>query len=293
MSAVDLSALPAPQVLEPLDVETTYEEALGIFRDWMGNNWNAALESDPVTKLIELGAYNKLGNRARVNDGCKALLLAYARKSDLDQLAFNVNLKRLVIQAEDLTTFPPTAEVKEEDDALRERIQLVYEGLTTAGPRNSYILHARNSSGLVADATAESPSPSTVVVTVLALSETGIASQSLLDEVRDYLSDENIRPLGDRLIVQSAEILPYTINAVVHMVGTGSENETILAQCEARLKAWINPRRRLGVEVARSAIDAQLHIAGVRRVDLADWLDILPSKSQAAYCKGFTLVKGD
>ncbi|PYD84517.1 baseplate assembly protein, partial [Pseudomonas syringae pv. pisi] len=168
MSAVDLSALPAPQVLEPLDVETTYEEALGIFRDWMGNNWNAALESDPVTKLIELGAYNKLGNRARVNDGCKALLLAYARKSDLDQLAFNVNLKRLVIQAEDLTTFPPTAEVKEEDDALRERIQLVYEGLTTAGPRNSYILHARNSSGLVADATAESPSPSTVVVTVLA-----------------------------------------------------------------------------------------------------------------------------
>ncbi|QVI72234.1 baseplate assembly protein [Pseudomonas syringae] len=293
MSAVDLSALPAPQVLEPLDVETTYEEALGIFRDWMGNNWNAALESDPVTKLIELGAYNKLGNRARVNDGCKALLLAYARKSDLDQLAFNVNLKRLVIQAEDQTTFPPTAEVKEEDDALRERIQLVYEGLTTAGPRNSYILHARNSSGLVADATAESPSPSTVVVTVLALSETGIASQSLLDEVRDYLSDENIRPLGDRLIVQSAEILPYTINAVVHMVGTGSENETILAQCEARLKAWINPRRRLGVEVARSAIDAQLHIAGVRRVDLADWLDILPSKSQAAYCKGFTLVKGD
>ncbi|RML90327.1 baseplate assembly protein [Pseudomonas savastanoi] len=293
MSAVDLSALPAPQVLEPLDVETTYEEALGIFRDWMGNNWNAALESDPVTKLIELGAYNKLGNRARVNDGCKALLLAYARKSDLDQLAFNVNLKRLVIQAEDLTTFTPTAEVKEEDDALRERIQLVYEGLTTAGPRNSYILHARNSSGLVADATAESPSPSTVVVTVLALSETGIASQSLLDEVRDYLSDENIRPLGDRLIVQSAEILPYTINAVVHMVGTGSENETILAQCEARLRAWINPRRRLGVEVARSAIDAQLHIAGVRRVDLADWLDILPSKSQAAYCKGFTLVKGD
>ncbi|PBQ12884.1 baseplate assembly protein [Pseudomonas syringae] len=293
MSAVDLSALPAPQVLEPLDVETTYEEALGIFRDWMGNNWNAALESDPVTKLIELGAYNKLGNRARINDGCKALLLAYARKSDLDQLAFNVNLKRLVIQAEDLTTFPLTAEVKEEDDALRERIQLVYEGLTTAGPRNSYILHARNSSGLVADATAESPSPSTVVVTVLALSETGIAPQSLLDEVRDYLSDENIRPLGDRLIVQSAEILPYTINAVVHMVGTGSENETILAQCEARLKAWVNPRRRLGIEVARSAIDAQLHIAGVRRVDLGGWVDILPTKSQAAYCKGFTLTKGD
>lgn len=293
MSAVDLSALPAPEVLETLDFEATYDEALGIFRGWMGNNWTAALESDPVTKLIELGAYNKIGNRARVNDGCKALLLAYARRGDLDQLAANVNLKRLVIQAEDLTTFPPTSEVKEEDDALRERIQLVYEGLTTAGPRNSYILHARNASGLVADATAESPSPATVVVTVLGLSGSGIASPSLLAEVRDYLSDDDIRPLGDRLIVQSAEILPYTITAVLHMVGTGSENETILAQCEKRLRAWINPRRRLGVEVARSAIDAQLHIAGVRRVDLGDWADILPSKAQAAYCTGFNLVKGD
>lgn len=293
MSAVDLSALPAPEVLEPLDAEAIYDEALGVFRGWMGDNWTAPLESDPVTKLIELGSYNKLGNRARVNDSAKALLLAYARRADLDQLAFNVNLQRLVIQAEDLTTFPPTPEVKEEDDALRERIQLVYEGLTTAGPRNSYILHARNASGLVADATAESPSPSTVVVTVLGLGDTGIAPLSLLDLVRDYLSDEDIRPLGDRLIVQPAQILPYTINAVVHMVGTGSENETILAQCEARLRAWINPRRRLGVEVARSAVDAQLHIAGVRRVDLSDWVDILPSKSQAAYCTGFTLTKGD
>ena len=79
MSLLDLSALPAPDVLEPLDFEATYEEGLGVFRGYMGNNWTATLESDPVTKVIEVGAYIKVGNRARVNDGAKALLLAHAR----------------------------------------------------------------------------------------------------------------------------------------------------------------------------------------------------------------------
>ena len=100
-------------------------------------------------------------------------MLAYAIDGDLDQLAGNVRLQRLVIQEENLNTVPPTPRVMESNDALRERVQLVYEGLTTAGPRNSYILHARNASALVADATAESPSPAEVVVTVLHLQAMG------------------------------------------------------------------------------------------------------------------------
>ncbi|MGS0736163.1 baseplate assembly protein [Pseudomonas sp. GG8] len=292
MSSVDLSALPVPEVLESLDFEDAYAEELSSFRLSMGDNWSASVESDPVVKLLEVGAWRRLQNRARVNDGAKALLLAYARRSDLDQLAANVGLKRLVIQAADTTAVPPTAEVLEEDDALRERIQLVYEGLTTAGPRNSYILHARNASGLVADATAESPSPAVVVVTVLSLAGTGVADQALLDTVYAWLSDDNVRPVGDRLTVQSAEVIPYSIQAVLHMAGTGSENEAILAECQSRLAAWINPRRRLAVEVARSAIDARLHISGVRRVELIGWVDIVPTKAQAAYCTSFNVMLG-
>ncbi|KPA88071.1 phage-related baseplate assembly protein [Pseudomonas asplenii] len=293
MSIVDLSTLPAPQVLESLDFEEVYQADLATFRSYMGENWTAQLESDPVVKLVEVGAYRKVGNRARVNDAAKSLLLAYARGRDLDQLAANVGLQRLVVQAEDLTAVPPVEEVLEEDDALRERIQLAYEGLTTAGPRSSYKLHARNASGQVADAEAESPSPAVVVVTVLALAGEGTASQALLDTVHAALSDEDVRPLGDRVLVQSAEILQYRIDAVVHMAGTGSENEAILAECQRRLAAWINPRRRLGVEVSRSAVDAQLHISGVRKVELANWVDITPSRSQAAFCTGFSVVMGE
>lgn len=293
MSTIDLSALPAPQVLESLDFEELYQGELATFREYMGDNWTALLESDPVTKLLELGAYRRMQNRARVNDGAKALLLAYATGADLEQLAANVGLQRLVIQAEDLIAVPPVPAVMEEYDALRERIQLVYEGLTTAGPRNSYILHARNASGLVADATAESPAPAEVVVTVLSLEGEGTASAELLAQVDAYLSDDDRRPVADRLTVQSAEILPYRIDAVVYLTGTGPENEAILAECNARLEAWKNPRRRLGVEVARSAIDAQLHLSGVARVEISGWEDIRPTKAQAAWCSGFTVTRGD
>ncbi|AOS38484.1 baseplate assembly protein [Pseudomonas brassicacearum] len=292
MSTIDLSALPAPQVLESLDFEELYQGELTTFREYMGDNWTASLESDPVTKLLELGAYRRMQNRARVNDAAKALFLAHATGADLVQLAANVNLERLVIQAEDSTAVPPVAAVLESYDALRERIQLRYEGLTTAGPRNSYILHARNASGLVADATAESPAPAEVVVTVLSLEGDGTASPELLAEVDTYLNDEDRRPVADRLTVQGAEILPYRIDAVVYMAGTGPENEAALAECNARLQAWINPRRRLGVEVARSAIDAQIHVSGVARVEIPGWVDIRPTKAQAAWCTGFTIKRG-
>ena len=292
MSRVDLSALPMPDVLETLDFEALYAEELEHFRLLMGTAWTAPLESDPVVKLLEVAAYRKMTQRARVNDAAKALMLPYAKGADLEQLAARVNLKRLIIQVADLTTIPPIPEVLEPDDALRERIQMRWEGLSTAGPRSSYILHARNASGLVADATADSPSPAVAVVTVQEHGGNGTASAALLSQVKAYLSDENVRPVGDRLHVQSAEILPYKINAIIHPVGTGSENEAILAECKARLSAWVNPRRRLGVEVARSAIDAQLHINGVRRVELVGWQDIKPTHAQAGYCTAHSVLLG-
>ncbi|MNP75609.1 hypothetical protein D3C76_1726930 [compost metagenome] len=74
------------------------------------------------------------------------------------------------------------------------------------------------------------------------------------------------------------------------MSSVGPEADASLAEATSRLAAWINPRKRLGVEVARSAIDAQLHIAGVSRVELPGWVDLAPTKAQAAFCTGYTVT---
>ncbi|MFU2770079.1 baseplate J/gp47 family protein, partial [Pseudomonas aeruginosa] len=228
-----------------------------------------ALESEPLTKLLEENAYREMLWRQRVNEAALANMLASAQGADLDQLAANYNVKRLVIQPGDPSKVPPVPELLESDDSLRERAQMAWEGLSTAGPRNSYIFHARAADGRVGDASAVSPSPAVAVITVQSAIGNGTAPAELLAVVERYLSDEDRRPVADRLIVQSAEVIEYSISASLFLTTIGPEAEPIQAAARAQLEAYVFQRRRLGMEVSESAIHAALHVEGVRKVELA------------------------
>ena len=292
MSTLDLSRLPAPLVLESLDFEALYQEALADFRGLMGDNWSAALESDPVVKLLEKAAYDKMMSRARINDAAKALLLAFARDSDLDHLAANYNVKRLLVVAADPGAVPPIEAQYESDDSLVERTLFAFEGLSIAGPRDAYVFHALSADGRVADARASSPSPATVLVSILSRLGDGKASADLLEKVRAALSDEDVRPLGDRVIVQSAGLIDYRIEAVLYLY-PGPEIELILAEARSSLDRYINTQRRLGRDIRRSAIHAALHVSRVQRVELVHPVaDVVVLDHQAANCTGFSVAFG-
>ncbi|WP_153785682.1 baseplate J/gp47 family protein [Pseudomonas sp. EMN2] len=296
--AIDLSLLPAPAVVEQIDYEAILEER----KAYAISLWPAdeqadiaallELESEPLTKLLQENAYRETVLRQRANEAAVANMLAYAKGSDLDNLAANFNVSRLVIQAADPNAVPPVPQVLESDESLRERAQMAWEGLSTAGPRNSYIFHARSAAGQVADATAESPSPAEVVVTVQALDGDGTAPAGLLATVNTYLSDENRRPVADRLTVQAAEIINYQVTAELFMVTAGPEGELALAAAEASLIAFTTQRRRLGLEISESIIHAKLHVEGVRKVVLQGWQDVVATKAQAPYCTKIKLSLG-
>lgn len=288
---IDLAQLPDPKVVEQLDYEQILEQRKAALLALWPETERAeiaarmALESDPLNKLLQENAYRELVWRQRVNEAALATLLAKARGADLDQVAANYNVRRLVVTP--ATDQAPA--VMEGDDALRERAQMAFEGLSTAGPRNAYVYHARSADGRVADATAVSPAPAEVVVTVQALAGDGSAPADLLARVLAALSDEDVRPVADRVTVQGAQILPYSVTATLYLASTGPEAEPILAAAEARCRALVNARRRLGVEVSASAVHAALHVEGVRKVQLNGWADIVPSASQAGYCTGIHL----
>lgn len=287
---IDLSQLPDPAVVEALDFETLLAQRKArLIALWPAAEQAALaarleLESEPLTKLLQENTYRELLLRQRVNEAALATMLAKATGTDLEQIAAGVNLTRLVVTPANPSAVPPTAAVMETDDALRERVQMAWEGLSVAGPRNAYILHARNASGLVADASATSPSPAAVTVTVQALTGDGSASAELLAIVAKALNDDDVRPVGDRLTVQSAQILTYQVTAVLHLANTGAEAEVILATAKSNLTTYVKQRRRLGVRIPRSGIDAALHVAGVAWVELVGWQDITPTEAQAAYC---------
>ncbi|MGE8065579.1 baseplate J/gp47 family protein [Pseudomonas sp. NPDC089569] len=295
---IDLSQLPPPQIVEQID----YEMILAERKAYAVSLWpveeqaeiasRLELESEPLTKLLEENAYRETIWRQRVNEGAVANMLALAQGADLENLAGNFNVARLVVQVGNPNAVPPIPEVLESYDSLRERAQMAFEGLSTAGPRNSYIFHARAAAGRVADATAESPSPAVVVVTVQSLLGDGSADPELPGIVEAYLSDEDRRPLGDRLTVQGAVILPYQVNARIYLKTSGPESEPILAAANQRLLAYVHQRRRLAMEVSESAIHAALHVEGVRKVELDNWTDIVATPYQAPYCTSITLTQG-
>ncbi|MBP1128437.1 MULTISPECIES: baseplate assembly protein [Pseudomonas] len=297
-AAIDLSQLPPPQIVEQID----FEQILAERKAYMISLWPAdeqaqiaarlEIESEPLTKLLQENTYRETVWRQRVNEASLANLLATARGTDLEQLAGNFNVKRLVIQQGKANAVPPILTLMEGDDSLRERAQMAWEGLSTAGPRNSYIFHARAADGRVADATAESPSPAVAVVTVQSLLGDGTAPPELLAVVNAYLSDDDRRPVADRLTVQGAQILNYQVKAKLYLLSSGPESEPILAAAEQRLLAYVHQRRRLGMEVSESALHAALHVEGVRKVELEDWVDIVATKAQAPYCTSITLSRG-
>ena len=292
---IDLTQLPAPSVVEALDFEAILATRKAHLVSLLPEAERAAgtarreLESEPATKLLEENAYQETILRNRVNDAGKAVMLAFALDGDLDQLGANVNVARLTITPANPNALPPVAAVMEDNDAYRLRIQEAPAGLSVAGPKASYEFHARSSDGRVKDASATSPAPASVTVTVLSNDASGIASAELLAAVARALNAEEVRPLGDRLTVQAAKVIDYQIEATLY-IGVGPEVPILLAAARANAVRVSQPRRPLGRSIYRSACSAAVHVEGVRKVVLASpAVDIELNATQAARCTGIKL----
>jgi phage-related baseplate assembly protein len=292
---IDLTQLPAPSVVEVLDFESILASRKAHLLSLLPEAERAAvtalleLESEPATKLLEENAYQETILRNRVNDAGKAVMLAFALDGDLDQLGANVNVARLVITPANPNALPPVAAVMEDNDAYRLRIQEAPDGLSVAGPKASYEFHARSSDGRVKDASATSPAPASVTVTVLANDATGIASAELLATVARALNAEEVRPLGDRLTVQAAQVIDYQIEATL-FIGVGPEVPILLDAARANAVRVSQPRRPLGHSIYRSACSAAVHVEGVRKVVLTSpAVDIELNATQAARCTAIKL----
>lgn len=298
MAVIDLSQLPAPQIVDVPDFETLLAERKAAFMALYPADEQAvvartlALESEPITKQLQESTYREVLLRQRINEAAQAVMVAYALGGDLDQLAANYNVNRLTVTPADNDAVPPVAAVMESDDALRLRVPAAFEGLSVAGPTAAYEFHARSADGRVADASATSPAPAEVVLTVLSREGDGTAENDLLAVVEKALNSESVRPVADRLMVRSAEIIPYSVEATVFLY-PGPEAEPVMAAAKASLQKYIASQTRLGRDIRRSALYAALHVEGVQRVELASPLvDVVLDKTQAASCTQWNVTNG-
>ena len=292
---VDLSKLAPPAGIEKLNYEQLLaarkEAFVNLYPEAEREFWRARLnlESEPITKLLEENCYLQLLERDRINTAAQATMLAYATGTDLDVIAANFNVARKIIQQANNQVTPPIPAVYEDDTALRLRAQLAFEGLSVAGPRAAYVYHGLSAHSDVADISVVSPTPAHVVVTVLSRKGQGTAAEDVLTAVRNRLNDDNIRPIGDRVIVQSATIAPYQIRAKLHIYRS-PEYEPIKQVAQTNLENYTAERHRLGRDISLSGIYAALHIEGVQRVELIEpSADIALTNDKASYCTAINL----
>lgn len=298
-TAIDLSRLPSPNVIEALDYEQILAERkaylLTLYPEADRPAMAAALEleSEPLNKLLQENAYRELVLRQRINDAARAVMLAHAVNADLDQLGANYNVERLLIAAADPRAVPPRSARYESDVDFRRRIQLSPEGYTTAGSEQSYIFHGLSAAADVADISAISPTPGAVTVYVLARSGNGAASEELLATVAAALNKEAVRPMTDNVLVQSASIISYSIVAELVML-PGPDAAVVRVAALAAAQAYAATQHAMRRDVTLSGIYAALHQSGVQRVELASpAANIGIDAGEASYCTAITLTVAD
>ena len=286
LATVDLSRLPAPTIVPALGLEAERAELID---DLVARypDFAATLESDPAIKQIEAFAWRIELLRRTADAGARGLLLAFARGAVLDQLGAFVGVVRLVVTPADPEAGTPA--VLEADDDLRTRIALAPASFSVAGPEEAYVFFARAADARVAHASAISPDPREVIVTVLARAGDGTAPPDLIDAVAAIVNSKPVRPMTDVVTVQSAEIIDFEIDAELTLFA-GPDRNLVLDAARAQLDAYLARSRQLGRDRPRSAISAALHVEGVQRVVLnAPAADVVCDATQAANCTDITI----
>ncbi len=180
---IDLSLLPAPDLVEALDYESTFskirDQLNGLQPLLFDNDYQTDLkkaevftsengeryfkipvsddaglhyldlESDPLVKQLQIFAYREMLLTQKINNAAQATMIAFATGSDLEHEAARFGVQRLLIAPADPTTNPPTEAVYETDTSLRYRTQIALEGLSTAGSRGAYEFHALSASAKI------------------------------------------------------------------------------------------------------------------------------------------------
>ncbi|MDX7718964.1 baseplate assembly protein [Aeromonas caviae] len=290
-TAVNLSQLPPPVVVEQLDYETILSEMVAdlISRD---PSFSALVESDPAFKILEVAAYREMLIRQRANESAKAVMLAFANDADLDQIGANNNVPRLIITPGDPTAIPPTEDVMEEDEDYRLRILLSFEGYTTAGPIGSYTYHALSASGDVLDVGVHSPVPGVVQVAVLSRTGSGVPSQDTIEAVSSGLNHEMIRPLTDNVQVIAADVVTFNISATLDFFPGVGHQQVIDAAVDSA-KAYAFEMHKMGMDITIDGIYAALRRQGVQKVNLISPTGDIPiAWNQAPFCGAINITAG-
>lgn len=167
------------------------------------------------------------------------------------------------------TTTTAGGSEEENDTAFYNRMRESEESYTTAGPRGSYIYHAKTVSSLISDVSAESPQDGVADIRIM-LYGGELPDQELIDKVQKYLSADDIRPMTDKVIVSAPTTVPFDIEATYYIsrdkAATTQEIKRAVELATENYILW--QTQKMGRDINPSYFNAVLMDSGIKRLEI-------------------------
>lgn len=156
----------------------------------------------------------------------------------------------------------------ESDPDFADRIRLAPNSFSVAGPEKAYVYHAKSVSPAIIDVKVDSPTPGEVDVYVL-LTDGTLPTEDTLEQIEEHLSDENIRPLTDYVVVKAPTASNYEIELHYWI---NQEDSSKAAQIQADVEAAVEQYRlwqqtKIGRDITPGKLLQLVFAAGASRVD--------------------------
>ena len=156
----------------------------------------------------------------------------------------------------------------ESDSDYADRIRLAPNSFSVAGPEKAYVYHAKSVSPAIIDVKVDSPTPGEVDVYVL-LTDGTLPTEDTLEQIEEHLSDENIRPLTDYVVVKAPTASNYEIELHYWI---NQEDSSKAAQIQADVEEAVEQYRlwqqtKIGRDITPGKLLQLVFAAGASRVD--------------------------
>jgi phage-related baseplate assembly protein len=156
---------------------------------------------------------------------------------------------------------------QEDDEGLRDRIQLAPSSFSCAGPRGAYEYFAKSAHPDIIEVGITSPIPGQVNIYPLV---EGVAapSQEIIDAVFAKVNSDKVRPLTDTVVVLPPGKVEYDIVVSLKLL-TGAIASSVQSEVLKNLNAYADlGKSKLGKDAVRSQIGGKSSVDNVYSVDV-------------------------
>lgn len=165
---------------------------------------------------------------------------------------------------------------EEDDESLTLRIFKAPDGYSVAGPAEAYVAKAIEFGNDVEEALATSPSPCNVEV--IFIKKGGKIPDNLeMQQLQKVLSDQSMRPLGDRVVVKAPTEVNYDVDLTYFISKSEEESaEIIKDSVNSAVEKFLKWQRKLGRDINPSELIKRVVDAGAKRVEVTspDFLQV-------------------